>query len=87
MSKIKIRKASCGGFCPAPTLYLSLNRLPNHNPPLTPTPSAGRGCRIAHGHLAHRPLALEKKRGQESLCEAPFGPFRQRFLTPFFFLQ
>jgi DNA-binding CsgD family transcriptional regulator len=24
-----------------------------------------------------------RKRGQEPLCEAPFGPFRQRFLTPF----
>jgi hypothetical protein len=23
------------------------------------------------------------KRGQEPLCEAPYGPFRQRFLTPF----
>jgi hypothetical protein len=25
-----------------------------------------------------------KKRGQAPLCEAPFGPFRQRGLTPFF---
>jgi hypothetical protein len=24
-----------------------------------------------------------RKRGQEPLCEAPEGPFRQRFLTPF----
>ena len=29
-------------------------------------------------------LRAFEKRGQVPLCEAPFGPSRQRYLTPFF---
>ena len=40
-------------------------------------PSTWRVCQFRH--LGNSAL----KRGQAPLCEAPFGPFRQRGLTPF----
>src|SRR5262249_47883308 len=44
---------------------------------------AATGQRLVTATFFRPFLKRSQKRGQDPLCEAPFGPFRQRVLTPF----
>ena len=40
-------------------------------------------CEATSGRFSQRAVAGVSKRGQAALCEAPYGPFRQRSQTRF----
>ena len=72
-------KAPGGGHNDRPTIAY-VNLLDDFLGRLAPLDREPKGAKSACLLL---PKSVRKKRGQAPLCEAPFGPFRQRCLTPF----